>query len=157
MSPAYDISPLSQYPQFIEACAAWNYGQWGVYSPWGLADSVQIFMHAAEDESVLPLTRVAHSGERLLGMASLVAQDGDARPDLGPWLASVFVHPSYRRRGIAHRLIEAIVAASEARGDTALYLFTPDQQALYRRHGWRNMGEIDHHGLVCTLMVRQPG
>lgn len=152
--PSGEASPPQNVSALIEACAAWNYAQWGVFSPYRLADSVELFMRAAEDDGALPLTLIAHREAYPLGMASLVQRDGDMRPELGPWLASVFVHPNARRQGIADRLIEAIIRLARARGESRLYLFTPDCQALYERHGFRALETARYRGRFCTIMVK---
>lgn len=153
-APLQNDAPLPDVSVLIEACAAWNYAQWGVFGPHRLAHSVELFMRAAEDDGALPLTLVALRGERPLGMASLVQHDGDMRPELGPWLASVFVHPNERRQGVADRLIEAVTGLARARGEPRLYLFTPDCEALYERHGFRAFETTRYQGLPCTIMVK---
>jgi GNAT superfamily N-acetyltransferase len=50
---------------------------------------------------------VALDQDQLLGGDVLAADDLSSRPDLGPWLACVFVTPSARGTGIAEQLIEA--------------------------------------------------
>jgi predicted N-acetyltransferase YhbS len=52
----------------------------------------------------VPTTSVALKGDRVLGSASLVVTDLDDWERLSAWLASVYVLPEWRRRGIGHRL-----------------------------------------------------
>ncbi|WP_456268824.1 GNAT family N-acetyltransferase [Kushneria sp. AK178] len=148
-----EITPLHQRPAFIDACSAWTFGQWGVYSRRTLEETRLLFASAAHG-SGLPLTRVAHDGDRPLGMASLFDNDCAQRPDLRPWLAAVFVHPDYRGRGIAGQLIEAIEQDARARGETGLHLITADSQTLYERHGWQRTGTVDYPDRICVLMAK---
>lgn len=148
-----EITSLSERPAFIDACSAWTFGQWGVYSRRTLEETRLLFASAAHG-SGLPLTRVAHEGDRPFGMASLFDNDCARRPDLRPWLAAVFVHPDHRGRGIAGRLIKAIEQDARARGETRLYLITADHQALYEGHGWHRTGTVDYPDRACVLMEK---
>jgi len=81
-------------------------------------------------------TFVAEVDDRLVGIASL--------HDYGMcgYVAQVGVDPAYRRRGIARRITEALIAAAEARGYTWLELdATPMGAPLYRQLGFADFGE----------------
>ncbi|WP_299257397.1 GNAT family N-acetyltransferase [uncultured Kushneria sp.] len=148
-----EIVPLHERPAFIDACSAWAYGQWGVHSPRTLEETRLLFASAVHG-SGLPLTWVAQHGDYPVGMASLFEDDCSKRPDLRPWLAAVFVHPDYRGRKLAARLIETVEAAARARGEKRLYLITAHQQMLYERHGWRRTGTVNYPDRPCTLMEK---
>src|SRR5215217_1020025 len=45
-----------------------------------------------------------------VGTASLAHKDLEARPDLTPWLAGVFVQPAFRGRGYATALVQQVEA-----------------------------------------------
>ena len=94
-------------------------------------------------------------GERPVGTASLVADDMSDRPELTPWLASVFVLPEWRGQGIASRLVQRVEAEACANGIGYFYLYTPDQQALYRRLGWRDRETRTYRGEAVTIMDRR--
>jgi predicted N-acetyltransferase YhbS len=113
---------------------------------------------APEPGAALPRTWVAVAGETPVGCARFVAADHADRPDLTPWLASVYVEPAWRRRGIASVLVRTVQAASRAAGYPALYLYTPDQARLYARLGFVAIGQVIHpdDGRRSDLMVWQP-
>ncbi|MNY39730.1 N-acetylglutamate synthase [compost metagenome] len=71
-----------------------------------------------------------------MGGAALARADLTHRPDLGPWLACVFITPEARGKGLAERLIEGICAQAKANGEKRIYLHTQDQSAYYARRGW---------------------
>src|SRR5471032_2208245 len=79
---------------------------------------------------------VALDGAQLLGGAALARNDLAHRPDLGPWLACVFVTPEARGKGLAERLIEGICEEAKTRGVARIYLHTQDQSAYYAKRGW---------------------
>ncbi|MFC0337619.1 Acetyltransferase (GNAT) family protein [Kushneria avicenniae] len=147
------IIALHERPGFTDACSAWAYGQWGVHSPRTLEETRLLFASAAHGCG-LPLTWVAQYGDHPVGMASLVDNDCSKRPNLRPWLAAVFVHPDYRGRGIAARLIKTVETAALALGEARLYLITANQQTLYERYGWQKMGVVAYPERPCILMEK---
>lgn len=60
-------------------------------------------------------------------------------PSFG-WVSMVLVHPSFRRRGLATRLLERSVAALQERGLVPFLDATPAGQAVYERLGFRPVG-----------------
>jgi N-acetylglutamate synthase-like GNAT family acetyltransferase len=76
----------------------------------------------------------------------------EIRPDLEPWLASVFVDPEERGRGIGSQLVEFIMLQARERRFTRLYLFTPDRQTFYQRLGWRLRETLSYHETLVGLM-----
>lgn len=156
MSDPIEIAPLADYPQFVEACSLWDHSEWGSRTGHSLNEARRLFQSAACEHD-LPVTRVAIDGDRLVGMASLILQEGASRAERSPWLASVFVDPDYRRRGIAGLLIEAVIREARTRGRQRLSLFTPDQQTLYRRHGFEGVRTVHYNGLLYTVMALAPG
>ena len=89
--------------------------------------------------------------------ASLVAEDADSRPDLSPWLASVFVAPGARGRGLARLVVTAVESAARTGGFTTLWLFTARAGGLYAGLGWRDAGTVLDHGNPYPLMRRDLG
>ena len=71
-----------------------------------------------------------------------------------PWIASVYVTPRYRRRGLASRLVEHLASLAARGGIRELYLHTPDRQSLYARLGWREVEVLSYRGEIVTLMAR---
>jgi GNAT superfamily N-acetyltransferase len=88
------------------------------------------------------------------GTASLTAEDSDARPDLTPWLASVYVVPRFRGAGIAPLLVKAVEATAWRAGYPRLWLFTRGQIDLYASLGWIEHGVLHDHGKPFVLMRR---
>ena len=77
--------------------------------------------------------------------------EGDPR---NPWLASVYVRPEARRRGIAGLLVRAGEDAARRLGFARLYLFTASVPALYAGLGWQARETRDYRGERITVMDR---
>ena len=133
--------------------AAWVADEWGAVLPdVTFADLVTRF-EAATMPGRIPETFVAQESGRPIGMASIVAQDMATRPDLSPWLASVYVIPEARRRGVGSALVRRAMDAMPTLRIARLYLFTPDQVAFYRRLGWEPLERTRYRGEDVQIMV----
>ncbi len=150
----FALTRLCDEPSFAPVCAAWAYGQWGSQVSGGSLARAQARFAESLQRKVLPVTLVAHTGSIALGMASLWTQDPPARPDLTPWLASVYVHPFHRGRGIAQTLVQGIEDEARRRGFMALYLVTEDASGLYQKLGWRTLEPMESVHGPCDLMTK---
>jgi predicted N-acetyltransferase YhbS len=74
---------------------------------------------------------------------------------LTPWLSSVCVPGEFRGQGIASALSLRAFAEAVRLGFERLYLFTPRNETLYARLGWKTFERIEHGGVALTLMERQ--
>ncbi|AMZ74166.1 MULTISPECIES: GNAT family N-acetyltransferase [Pseudomonas] len=98
---------------------------------------------------------VAMEHDQLLGGASLASNDLPDRPELGPWLACVFITPEARRRGLAAQLIEGICSHAREAGIITLFLHTHSQRDYYARLGWEVLERFEAWGKEQWLMSRQ--
>jgi GNAT superfamily N-acetyltransferase len=102
----------------------------------------------------LPMAWVAYEGQTVLGTAALRTADLPGFEHLTPWLSGVFVFPEHQRRGIGKALCRHVEAFAETMGHKALYLFTLDQQALYKRLGWRYLEKGTWMGIEADVMTK---
>ncbi len=151
-SGGISIEPLGNRREVIPLLARWHHGQWASINPGETLRSrtARLENHAGNVE--LPLTWVALEEGRLLGSASLVPSDMETRPELEPWLASVFVDPGARGRGVGSLLVKFVMGEARGRGFRQLYLFTPDRQRFYQRLGWRERESLEYRETLVTLM-----
>lgn len=150
---AVRIEPLADHEDAIPTIARWHYEQWGRKSPTRSVESAAARLRGHLRRDATPLTLVALAGDVLVGSAALICQDmKDARPELSPWLADVFVDPARRRRGVASALVAALVEKARALGVETLHLYTPDQEKLYARFGFVVRERIDYRGERVAVM-----
>lgn len=121
-----------------------------------LADAPDAFASTLEVEAVFPeelwrqrarrgsasATLIAHGSGIDVGLARIFAEpDAPGRMHL----VSLWVDPSYRRRGVAHALVDRAVAWAVDRRAREVILWVADQNTaarrLYERIGFRPTGE----------------
>lgn len=140
-----------------EIVAGWTFATWGHLHP-GLTQEQAVERLKAEcGQAGVPSIFVAMRGETPVGTASLIADDMSIRREFAPWLASVFVVPEWRGQGIASVLVRRVEAEAIENDIAHFYLYTPDQQALYRRLGWQDVESLEYRGETVTVMSRKLG
>lgn len=145
---------LGELEQLVGLCAWWAFKTWGKYNrAYTFTKRIESFTeHCNLDE--IPFTVLYLSEEGLpLGMASLRLNDG-IRPEIGPWLGSVYVDPSVRRLGIGARLVKEIERKAKEIGYDKIYLLTYEETLpnWYLKLGWKEVGEDVCHGNPVTVM-----
>ncbi|MDN3520701.1 GNAT family N-acetyltransferase [Halomonas ramblicola] len=154
MENAIRIERIGDDSPHVATLAEWTHAQWGHLHPGRRLDAAIAAFRAECGTGGVPSVFAALQGEIPVGTASLVADDMSDRRELTPWLASVYVLPEWRGRGIASRLVRRVEEEARAHGHGHFYLYTPDQQALYRRLGWRDLEEREYRGEAVTIMRR---
>ena len=148
----FDIIDLADAPGLVDTCAAWSFGMWGCQSDGSLAMIREGFASAT-----MPVrdafTFVARRGGKPAGMASFRTSDFKGRPDLTPWLATVYVHPDHRRLGLAHALVRRVETQARALGHERLYLISEHAETLYMDLGWKTFDHVTSPYGPAVLMT----
>ena len=150
----FEIAAVSDRPEQAPVVAAWLVDAFGhpggrtVEEPTALVPSPPV----GPEETFVLFDRGVP-----VGTASLAHRDLEARPDLTPWLAGVFVQPAFRGRGHATALVRRVEAFAAAASVPVLWLYTWTAEPLYARLGWRRAGlERDRkRGREVVLMTRR--
>ena len=146
--PQVSITLLDGRDPLTEDLASRHAAAWGhLYTNWDKSKALAEFQPQKTDGS-LPATLVLREDEQVAGSVSLLYGDCEARPDLDPWLGSLYVFPEFRGRGHAGRLIEAATRFAADAGVGELYVFTESAAGLLRLH--------DFHSLERTMLHGQP-
>jgi GNAT superfamily N-acetyltransferase len=149
-----DIAYLADYPGHVSTVAGWIYREWGHLSPDCTLEQVEASIRAHMNRDELPLALIALSGATLTGTASLRTHDMSTRTDLSPWLASVYVLPEYRGRGIGSELVRAVEREGKGLRVARLYLYTPDRESFYARLGWSVLERTEYRGQSVVIMAK---
>ena len=123
-------------------------GTWHYAEFHGRDVAARVRDYSAQSSDRIPCTLVASVGEWIVGSVALVEDDTEGQfldVPRTPWLASLFVHPAMRRRGIASALIAAAESMARRNGVETLWLHTPWgylARGLYARLGWVVVEEL---------------
>src|SRR5437870_1341133 len=98
---------LKDYNEYITALSQWAFDTWSHYNPRATRKSqIEKFTTHCNIDT-LPLTLLAlDDNDKPIGMCSLRETDG-IRPDLIPWLGSLYVTLSHRKQQVGEKLIDA--------------------------------------------------
>ena len=146
-----NIVNLKQCAEFLPKLAEWHQQEWAYLNPGqSLQDRIEKMQDYLNDDFI-PSTFVAIEND-VLGSAAIIECDLDTRPDLSPWLASVYVAPEYRKQGVGAALVQHAMQQACDQGYTKLFLYTPSQEKFYQRLGWKIIERVDFHDAVVTIM-----
>ena len=150
-SPA-DIRYLSSDPEEISTIAGWIYHEWGHLVEGRTLETAHEKVRQSLGPQDLPLTLVYYLDGKAVGTAGIDTEDMSTHPELSPWMVSVFVEPGHRQQGIGTALCERIQEEFIRLGVKTAYLFTPDQENLYSRLGWKALAKEEYRGEMVTIM-----
>jgi predicted N-acetyltransferase YhbS len=149
------IDYLADHLEMSPLLASWHYQEWEALLPdWSFAQALaELQSHTGRRQ--VPTTLVAIEDDRPIGSASLLEADLVGWEHLSPWLASLFVAPEFRGRGLGRELVSRVVEEAKALGVSVVYLFTAGQADYYQRLGWQPCQLAEHHGREVLIMQRR--
>ncbi len=148
------IVPLVERPDLAEQVSVWGFGEWGHLNPGQTLEQRRAQIQGKMNVDRVPIAFVALGGDDgIVGTASLIFDDLEGDPR-NPWLASVYVPPEHRRKGIASALVREVEEAARRIGFGRLYLFTSSAPSLYAGLGWRMLEQRDYRGEHIQIMDR---
>ena len=122
--------------------AAWP----GYYGAGGKGDvRADIHSFCSHDHLPIGLVAVAPDDVTYLGSATLRKRT-ESHFQLGPWLTALLVVPEARHQSIGSRLIHATEVLAARLGYQTLYARSATAVALFKRHCWTPIDEIDQEG-----------
>lgn len=158
MADQLQVVYLADHPEHLPAVAAWVYDEWGRRVPGRTLEMTVAGFRSRLNRDAVPLTMVAVTAENApVGTASLYVHDMDVRPSLTPWLASVYVAPERRQRGVGSLLVQTLEGVARRLQIPRLYLFTPDRERFYARLGWEPMERLEYRDEQVVLMTKALG
>lgn len=156
MSPPRPLPPvhLHERPEFFPLVAQWIWSEWRHLLTQQTLGEFEHWLRQGRDGRGLPATLLWMEDGSPLATVSLECDDMEIRPESSPWLASLYVLPAHRRRGIGRALVRAAEAEARMQGVRELYLFTPDHEPFYAALGWERMEQCEYRSTAVTIMKR---
>ena len=156
------IESLAGHQRLAPLLASWHYAEWGHLYPsdvWNeaiaTAESEAMAIESSADHTWVAFDGDGRRAENVLGSVSLMASDDLAGFEhLTPWLASMFVTPAARGRGIASALVDHLLAAARDAGHETVYLFTSGQDDFWSARGWTVIEHVETAGNPAVVMSR---
>ncbi|MBR2817965.1 MAG: GNAT family N-acetyltransferase [Reyranella sp.] len=146
------VVPLVERPDLVEQVSVWGFAEWGHLNPGQTLEERTARIRGKMNVDRIPIAFVALDEEgRIVGTASLIFDDLEGDPR-NPWLASVFVRPEHRKKGIASALVRTVEDAARRLGYSRLYLFTSSAPALYAGLGWQALEQRVYRGEHIQVM-----
>lgn len=147
------ITPLSHVPHHLPVIAAWIYDAFWQDSGQSV-DYIEGLLAEHLMGKPIPITLIAMQKGIPVGSVCLIENDMAERPTLTPWLAALYVLPTYRKQGIGSMLVKLVVSAAYEAGFKEVHLSADDQVALYAQHGFKiiETGVGAHH---LTIMRKR--
>ena len=146
------IVNLNEEPGHLDTLAEWHHLEWSYLNPASSVSMRAEKMRSYLTEDAIPSTYVYKLDGELAGSAAIVAQDMDTHKELSPWLASVYVKPELRGKGIGSKLVLHVMQGAKDIGIETLYLFTDSKANFYAKLGWSVLSEEVYRGCRVTIM-----
>ena len=147
------VADLLDHPEAIDIVARWINTQWSSISGRTLAQTRERFSEGIE-RNRLPVTHVAFTDDRLVGVASLRVRDSfDFLPGATPWICNVFVDERARGRRVAGMLCASLEEQARALGYDEVFLATAKlEDSLYHRLGFEDVARVEAHGEMAAVL-----
>jgi GNAT superfamily N-acetyltransferase len=152
------IKPLRDFPAYAPILAYWSYRQWYRKRDIGFDHLIKSYKKRASAKH-LPISWIAIEEDMPVGMVTLKENDLWSRKDINPWLASLYVEPDFRRRGIGEQLINAVIVKARKLGLARLHLFLDSAELVtleryYIKRGWSFFEEaLDNDGNETKIFL----
>ncbi len=158
-----DLADLVDREPFHRGLAKLHATEWGhLYAPEVWNEEIAAAELAAMSTAPgPPRTLLAFDGPdrtfaSLAGSVCLLATDDlDGWEHAGPWLASLWVMPHARGRGVGATLMARCVDLAAVLGHDDVHLFTAGQEAYYLERSWRTVANVSANGTPAAVMVRR--
>jgi predicted N-acetyltransferase YhbS len=127
--------------------------EWSDFERWSSKEKIITRLNERSAPASEELTLIAMESTEILATASIINYELPDDPERKYWLGEVLTAPEHRGKGVAGELIRRLIEIASASRYPALWLYTPDQQSLYRYLGWRSVEEKCVENESVTIMV----
>ena len=151
---AITVSYLADTPHHLYEVATWLYQKWGHAKQGNSVQTTEARLTQELKTASIPCVLIATLDKKLLGVARLCEHDLETHLHLTPWLASVFVVPQFRSKGVGAKLVKSVEELARDLDINTLYLKTRDRQHFYNHLGWKTLESVSVEIDQTTIMYK---
>ena len=131
------IVNLKESMECFDKIAIHHQREWAHLNNGETLEERKVRMQAYLTNDFIPTMYVAEEDNNLIGTAAIIECDMDTKPNLTPWMASVFILQKHRKKGYGSVLVKHIMKQAKQNGIEEIYLYTEDADYLYSKLGWK--------------------
>ena len=131
---------LKEIPELELNAAEWFHRKWGVPQ--------EAYLECMDDylsDKTKYGWYLCLDNDQIVGGLGVIENDFHDRKDLTPNVCAVYTDESYRKQGIAGKLVNMAVEDLRSKGITPVYLVT-DHTGFYERYGWEFLCMVQGDG-----------
>ncbi|WP_342599384.1 GNAT family N-acetyltransferase [Psychrobacillus sp. FSL H8-0483] len=128
-----EITNIQHRPELFDDALKVFWGQWGNENNYKFYEDCMKYSGKTGDS--VPSFYIALENEQIIATYAILRNDINSRQDLFPWLACLYVDPSYREKSIGEKLLEHGLQITKQLGYEKLYLAS-DLNGYYEKYGW---------------------
>ena len=149
------IEYLADNIQYIPILGRSFYNEWGYLKPSTSIKYYETKLKNSINRNVLPIAFVAMLKDTLMGTISLVKYEMDSLTDITPCIASLYILPEHRKKGVSKLLINHVIEKVKELQYSTIYLFTVDKESFYNKYGWSTLENIKYHDQRVVIMSKK--
>ena len=145
------IRPLADRPESIPVLARWFHTEWSGIDGRSLI-SIEMQLRENLSPDSIPITFLAEVQTQIVGTVSLDISDFPGLDHFTPWVASLYVAPPVRQKGIGTALLFHVQQFAKWRKLEPLYLWTLRDIRFFENSGWRTLRHTTYNSHPVTVM-----
>ena len=155
MAEDIKIEFLADNQHLFSTIEAWYENEWKeYYGPGGEGDALSDISSFCNKDR-LPICLVALKHGSLIGTVAL-RQKSASHHHLSPWVSSLFVIPTERRKGIGAKLIKAVEILSANLGFSDIYSRSATATGFFKKNHWVSIDRIEKQELIIFCKILKP-
>lgn len=140
MKDSISIVKLQDFSYLMDTVADRIWNEWSRSRGKPLSEVIKKLSNIVNSKSEFVL--VAVQGSNFAGTVSFVESDLAVRPSITPWIAAVYVEPSFRGKGVGSKLIRAAECLAWSQGADKIFLHCSfDMRGFYSNLGYCEVEE----------------
>jgi predicted N-acetyltransferase YhbS len=149
------IDLLKEHRQHIPTLAGWFKEEWPDYFEGQSLEAIAEAQFVTRlNDRALPVSLLAYEDEHPMGTVALLPESITTHTHLSPWLGGLYVHPSYRHKGVGSKLVQAGLERALGLGFGCIYAGISKAEDHYLSQGWEVTERVIYYEKPLTILRR---